>query len=175
MATRELSKHVLFDTCFLDKILGTAESVEKFTSDIFKNVKITACIHPLIYLEFIRKSRDKAEKDKISEFLKNQFIELPLTNDIFEITKTTYPLYSRCKKIENHKQVSVVDAINIGLMKKFGKSLQLITMDMNDYPFEMVRRVSGTKDIGENVITWAVFEFDENKFKELLENYNKHY
>lgn len=167
------NKYILVDTCVIDLIFNEPDNF-KILLDRFEKLECVLCINQFIYLEFIRICKNKTEKERVENFLKKKFAELPIDPEIDKNVKTIYPLYNYCNTIKNNKQVSVVDAINVAFLKKYGKTLYFITLDHADYPLEIMQRVYvGAIDFKNRIITWGIYKFDKQGFDKLVKYFEK--
>jgi len=167
-------KHILIDTCFLSAVFRyPREYFEDFFEMLLNEQKCTLCINEFINLEFIRIAKNKQELEKIKDFLAD-FALLPLTKDIWTISNDIYPLYNLCKIVRNSNQISIPDVLNISFIQKYQTNLYLLTLDHGDYPSEVAKRiVTGTIDVETNIITWAIYSFNQAGFDQIKRIYNK--
>jgi len=167
------NKHILFDTCLISYIFNKFDYFKHFLDELI-DLSCTFCINEFLYLEFIRISKNKKEKESIASFLDEYFFNLPITPDIYQKAKELYPLYNHCKLVRNKNQISITDLINVAFLKKYSDNLLFITLDHSDYPLEILhRKTIGSLDLETEIITWGIYCFKEEGFSKLKKSFNR--
>ena len=170
--TRLQNAHILVDTCVISSTFYNPQFFEDFYN-FLESVNCTTCINALISLEFLRIAKDKSIKEKIEMLFKEKFFNLPIDAAILSEAKEIYPLFNFCQLVRNKNQISVVDALNVSLLKKYLKNLYFITFDHFDYPLEILDRIFvGVIDTGKEIITWGIYCFNQEKYNKLLLKFN---
>lgn len=166
------NKHILVDTNILSGMFYNPDAFQGFLQQLL-DLSCQLTITEYIKLEFLRIARNKTQKLQVAGFLKSNFYCLPNTQDIFDNAIAIYPLYTLCSSIQNQKQVSIVDALNVAFLNKYNNNLYFVTLDNNDYPLEIMDRISiGAIDIGKQILTWGIYKFNDSGLKKLEAIYN---
>ena len=167
-----LNKHLLLDTCFLIKFYENA-SFFKGLFSIFEHLSCTPAIHKLIEMEFTRGSKTsqfyQAKKQHLDIF---DDFRLPITKEIIGDSIMISMIYAN--KGYLNTQISIVDCINAGILKKYTNNLFLITLDNQDYPLIMFDRLKIIPiDADKNIFTCGIYQFNHNKFNQCLIDFKK--
>ncbi len=164
-------KHILFDSCVVGELFKDISSLKDLL-ELLEKEECVLCINNFIKLEFLRIAQKQSEYKQLEEFLNKHFFLLPTTPDIYESAFQLASIYNLCN-VKN-KQISITDILNGTFLQKYSQNLLLLTLDIYDYPLGIFNRVSvGVSDIGEKIITWAIYEFNSIKYKEKFRIFQK--